>query len=977
MTTTDLDTHAPTKIEVFRPEYHAFVYKAIFEVADQAVGREIVDQLLARYGVKREAFDDPEAWISGAFTEAFLQDLHERAGDPRIFVRVGRLAMTPAHLGPRHAFMRAFATPMVAYVLIAKSSQTMQKTRTYAFRRTGKSSCILESVPVPGAEPEKSSHLCDIRLGMISGVPTIFGLPRAQVAHPKCAVRGDACCTYEVSWAAPVRRGIVWLASGVALAAAGSYSVLSDAGLAYSALVTGIAVACSWLAATTWRQQGELAARHRDVVAGQDALEVSLLNHERRFSELLEAKANVDQKVEQRTTELRAAMQQLSETLQRVREIEQSKTDFFNNVSHELRSPLTLILAPLEELMAGRTAPHMQRATFATMHRNASRLLRLINQLLDLAKIDAGQMKLSLSATDLNALLGSIVAGFSSAAQKAGVSLELIAPSEMPSFMLDAAWIESAITNLVANALRLTPSGGGVRIRIQDSGRDVTLSVSDDGPGIALEDQKKVFERFAQGDSSKRVVGGTGIGLALVREAARLHGGDVTLDSEPGRGATFTLRLPRRLAAETEAHFTPSQLPPRPLVEGFSPERDRLDLAGPSRNAPLALVVEDNPELRAFIANVLAVRYRVHATNDGKKGVALALETRPDVIVSDVAMPEMDGLELCRQLRSHLETRATPILLLTARTEVSSVLEGFEAGASDYIHKPFHGRELLARVDVHVRLRRMLQEFAVRERHATLGVLAASVAHQVRNPLTSLVSGLPAMRSRLGSGVGESTLQLMEVMIDCAERIERLTVDLMDLSRVDREVDGPYQPSDGLRAAIRLVQARLTSEVRIEDAIVDAPTIDGRPGDMNHVFLNLLDNAVKAVGHVGRIRVEASTQAGAYVVRVGDSGSGVDESIAPHIFDPFFTTRPAGEGTGLGLALAQQVVLQCGGTIEVGRSDLGGALFTVTIPLGLRPGVGSDPGARTRVSLTSHPAELAHNRARRGGTDVRRDDGHG
>jgi signal transduction histidine kinase len=574
------------------------------------------------------------------------------------------------------------------------------------------------------------------------------------------------------------------------------------------------------------------------------------------------------------------------------------------------------------------------------MHRNAARLLRLINQLLDLAKIDAGQMTIAPSATDLKALMDSIVARFSGAAQKKGVSVDLNAPPEMPVVMLDAAWIESAVTNLMANALRLTPSGGGVRLRVQDNGSEVTLSVSDDGPGIVADDQKKVFERFAQGDSSKRVVGGTGIGLALVREAARLHGGDVKLVSELGHGATFTLRLPRRLAPQTElrsavAHGT-SQLPPRLLVDDFTPECESIELAGPSLNAPLALVVEDNPELRVFIANVLAVRYRVRATNDGKKGVALALEARPDVVVSDVAMPEMDGFELCRQLRAQPETRATPILLVTARTEVSSVLEGFEAGASDYIHKPFHGHELLARVDVHVRLRRMMQEFAVRERHASLGVLAASVAHQVRNPLTSLVSGLPAMRKKLGSSVGESTQQLMDVMIDCAERIDRLTGDLMDLSRVDREVGGPYRPSDGLRAAIRLVQARLASDVQVEEVISDAPIINGRPGDMNHVFLNLLDNAARAAGDTGRIRIEAATQGSAYVICVGDSGRGVDDSIAAHIFEPFFTTRVAGEGTGLGLAVAQQVVLQCGGTIEVGRSKLGGALFTVKIPLELR-----------------------------------------
>jgi signal transduction histidine kinase len=570
--------------------------------------------------------------------------------------------------------------------------------------------------------------------------------------------------------------------------------------------------------------------------------------------------------------------------------------------------------------------------------------VRLINQLLDLAKIDAGEMRITPTPIDLCGLTRMAVAGFASAAEKQGVAIAVIVPEGMPGILADASWVESAITNLVANALRLSPHGGTVRVLVEDRGSEVALSVADQGPGIALEDQKKVFERFAQGDGTKHVVGGTGIGLALVREAARLHGGDVDLVSELGKGATFTFRFPRRAresarpsdpqAPETES---PSQRVSARVLDEVGREAESSDRAGPAAGAPLALVVEDNSELREFIANVLAVRYRVKAANDGRSGLAMALALRPDVVVSDVAMPEMDGYQLCRALRAEPDTRATPVLLVTARTEVASVLEGFEAGASDYVLKPFHGRELLARVDVHVRLRRIMQELAVRERHASLGVLAASVAHQVRNPLTTLVSGLPAMRAKLGSTVGDSTRQLIDVMIDCAERIERLTVDLMDLSRVDREQGGLYRPSDGLRAAIRLVRARLPSQVSLEESVEDAPEIQGRPGDMNHVFLNLLDNAARAVLDRGSIRVTAAMQGDMYVICVDDSGPGVDPETAKRIFEPFFTTRPAGEGTGLGLAVANQVLSQCGGDIQVTRSHLGGARFTASIPVVRRP----------------------------------------
>jgi signal transduction histidine kinase len=594
-----------------------------------------------------------------------------------------------------------------------------------------------------------------------------------------------------------------------------------------------------------------------------------------------------------------------------------------------------LILAPLSDLVAGRTPIGGGAAAFETMHRNASRLLRLINQLLDLAKIDAGQMRIALTTVDIAAMLRSALTGFEAAATKKGVALSVHGADELAPIALDPAWIESAIANLVANALRLTPAGGSVRVSVEDRGGEVAISVADDGPGIAQKDLTRIFERFAQGDTATRVIGGTGIGLALVREAVRLHGGDVGVVSELGKGAVFTLTIPRRAAQPLERpqQGAASNSSRVPLLDELGEHAEALERSGPGPTAPLALVVEDNPELRVFIANVLAVRYRVRAVADGAQALASLAHVGPDVVVSDVAMPGMDGYALCRRLRADPRTSAVPVLLVTARTEEGSVLEGFEAGANDYVLKPFHGRELLARVDAHVRLRRMAQELVLRERHAMLGVLAASVAHQVRNPLTTLVSGLPAMKARLDGKVTPSTFDLIDLMMDCATRIERLTSDLVDLSRVDREEGGDFRPSDGLQSSIRMVKARLPHNVVIEDRVASSPIIRGRAGDVNHVFMNILDNAVRAVAGGGKVTVDAAIDGQAYVVRIADDGPGIEPSVAERIFEPFFTTRPAGEGTGLGLSIAQQVVQQCGGSIRVGRSRLGGAEFVIELPL--------------------------------------------
>jgi signal transduction histidine kinase len=930
-------------MEIFRPELHSFPFRAFLDEGRAALGAAGLDELLRSYGVSVTELMDSSAWLSVEFVESFIRDILERSQDPALFERACLLSMSPRYIGPLYPLLFAFGSPGFTYNQLPRAAGRVNKTGHWQTVAKGAGRVEMSWIPNPQSTQESEQFVCRARKTQLERVPVLFDLVPATVEHPRCMLRGDRACVYLVSYEEPRRHphALLGLAGGTLLAVMASngqsvaLSMLASLGLAIGGWALGRVI--------TLRQ--DLRLRIGDIERHHEALDRVTRTNEQRYADLLEAKSEVELKVEQRTAELHQATQRLSQTLQEIQALDRAKTDFFNNVSHELRSPLTLILAPLEELVAGRAPPGGDRAAFQAMHRSATRLLRLINQLLDLAKIDAGEMKIVVAPVDLPTLVKSALSGFEAAAEKKGVSLQTTTPAAMSPVVLDAAWIESAFTNLLANALRLTKRGGSVRVIVEDLGSDIEISVSDDGPGIARDQQQKVFERFAQGDSSKGVVGGTGIGLALVREAMRLHGGDVKIVSELGHGATFTLTLPRRIEqpASVEAPrgsaTVPSQLPQRLIADLAAEERETEERPGPGAHAALALVVEDNPELREFIANVLSARYRVHAASDGRKGLALALEIRPDVIISDVAMPEMDGYQLCRAIRGHAETRATPFLLVTARTEVASVLEGFDAGANDYILKPFHGRELLARVDVHVRLRRMMREFAARERHATLGVLAASVAHQVRNPLTSLVSGLPAMRSKLGNVVDESTQQLMDVMIDCAQRIERLTTDLTDLSRVDREVGGPYRPSDGLRAAIRLVKARLPATVEVEEQINEAPIIDGRPGDMNHVFLNLLDNAARAVGDQGRIRIQGAIDAGSYVIHVGDSGPGIDDAIARHIFEPFFTTRQAGEGTGLGLAVAQQVVMQCGGQIELGRSELGGALFTVSIPIVLRASI--------------------------------------
>ena len=413
----------------------------------------------------------------------------------------------------------------------------------------------------------------------------------------------------------------------------------------------------------------------------------------------------------------------------------------------------------------------------------------------------------------------------------------------------------------------------------------------------------------------------------------RLHGGTLTVASEVGQGTVFTLTLPR---VGTE-NATPLAVLPRapsaeiPALSMAAPERRQRSWKGPTLESPLVVVVEDDDELRVFMAETLSARYRVEVASDGVEGLALVQARRPDAVVSDVAMPGLDGTELCRRLRALPESRLLPILLVTARRQVDRVLEGFEAGANDYIAKPFHPRELLARLEAHLLARRVLHEMAHRERLVALGVLAASVAHQVRNPLSALKNTVVALQRKVTSSLVPASPPMFALIAECADRIEKFTQDLLDLSRIERPDAGDFSPAKGIESAVRLLSTKLPPGVQIAVTTDAQVEVAGHPGEMNYVFMNLIDNAIRAVGAAGRIEVRAVRESDDFVFEVADSGPGVPEDRRQWIFEPFATTRSS-DGTGLGLYIARKVVIDHGGEISVSTSHLGGALFRVRIP---------------------------------------------
>ncbi|MVM30537.1 response regulator [Spirosoma sp. HMF4905] len=387
-----------------------------------------------------------------------------------------------------------------------------------------------------------------------------------------------------------------------------------------------------------------------------------------------------------------------------LKQLDAVKTRFFANITHEFRTPLTLILTPLEQVLNDTTdSPYHNRLTL--IYRNANRLLRLINELLDLAKLDAGNLTITPTPADLPEFIRRIVAVFTEEAQRKHIQLQLTDQFKQPYYWFDPDKVEKILSNLLSNALKFTNENGSVIISIQVEPIDPTiassakadlirLTVHNTGAKIPAQKLPRIFDRFYQADPLEGAMAGSGIGLALVKELVEMMQGTISVTSQARQGTTFTVELPCRQARADLVVATPINEPVSTTGNGqLSVNSDFTD-----EKAHRILLVEDNDELAEYIASTLNTEWQVKRVSNGQVGVTTALADGPDLIISDVLMPEMDGYELCRQLKGNPVTSHIPIILLTAKASVDSKLEGLTAGADDYIAKPFQVAELRGRV---------------------------------------------------------------------------------------------------------------------------------------------------------------------------------------------------------------------------------------------------------------------------------------
>ncbi len=415
--------------------------------------------------------------------------------------------------------------------------------------------------------------------------------------------------------------------------------------------------------------------------------------------------------------------QKTRQQAERLLELDKQKTEFFQNISHEFRTPITLIQGPLESAVSTGEGLSHEQSTIAL--RNSRRLLRLVNQLLDLQRLDAGRMQPSFRKCDLVEFVSQIVESFRPYCEKKDLNL-VTELDECPAVYLDMEKFDKVVYNLLSNAMKFTPQNGSITIRLQYTGSDCVLQVEDTGIGIAKEQIPHLFERFRQAEGSEnRSYEGTGLGLALVKELVEVHGGTVTVDSIYESGTNFTISLPSgsahlnssqvveaeskvnvsRAAVEladleliesTDSHIGNFEIPQELLSASVNSPEEKV-VNSKAEKGQLILVVDDNPDMRAYVSSILRANgYQVQTARNGSEGFHIAKELLPNLIVTDLMMPLITGLEMIRMIRSEETLKGIPIILLTAKVDEDTRIEGTERGADAYLAKPFNDRELLA-----------------------------------------------------------------------------------------------------------------------------------------------------------------------------------------------------------------------------------------------------------------------------------------
>ncbi|HEY9676869.1 MAG TPA: response regulator [Drouetiella sp.] len=651
------------------------------------------------------------------------------------------------------------------------------------------------------------------------------------------------------------------------------------------------------------------------------------------------------------------------------------------NVSTELRTPLTLILAPLESLLMGNhgSLTPDQSTLLRTIHNNSVRLLQMVSGLLDFSHAQSGAIQVSRQPVDVAVLTGAVVSDFQSIIASRNITLTYDPQSANLLVSIDRYLYERIVSNLISNAVKFTMAGGQVKVSLKHENERLVLSVLDTGVGIPDETLKSLFQEFKQlNEVSSRHVEGVGLGLSLVKEYADLLEGTVSVRSGTGQGSLFTVDV---YAPKVEL---PAALLPRVDTTAMqamtiAPYQQKAEA---SRQLPRVLIAENNAELASYIQGLLSDMCMTRLAGDGEHALRLVNEWHPDLILAAVMLPKRDGLSMCREVKSRAETAVIPVVLLTPLTQREAMLQGWEAGADEYLFKPFHPAELVTRVRSllrNVQQRKRAQEQIERLNEALekrvielananrelkslaskleqardqaleasrfKSVFLANMSHEIRTPINGVISMSDMlMRTRLN----DEQVEIANIIQDSAKALLDIINDILDFSKIEAGkleleiVDFELLHVVEDTAELIADQARTKKLSLMTYVSPDVPTsLRGDPGRLRQILLNLLSNAIKFT-ESGEVVVEATVDAMddkrcRVKFSVRDTGIGMPQEAVYRLFQPFTQadgsiTRRYG-GTGLGLSIAKLLVELLGGRIGVRSTEGKGSTFWFSVPL--------------------------------------------
>ena len=713
-------------------------------------------------------------------------------------------------------------------------------------------------------------------------------------------------------------------------------------------------------------------------------------------------------------TERKQQEQRDQQKAQMLVELDQAKTIFFSNISHEFRTPLTLMIGPLEDSFVDKNYPfnQQQQQRQWLIYRNTLRLLKLVNSLLDFSRIEANKAKAVYEPVNLPQITGSLVSMFDSAVEKAGLKLIIDMPSLEEPVYIDKEMYEKIIFNLLSNAFKFTLHGA-ISVSLKKRDKYVELYVQDTGIGIKSENLPHIFERFYKvEDTQGRSYEGTGIGLALVQELVKLHHGSIQVSSQVNEGTTFivtfqlgTAHFPSEVLAIREnyklgnhgkmfieeiSQWLPSDnFVPLPAAIPVSTSDVVTPLNVSTANKAKILIADDNKDMRAYLKSLLEPYWEVDMATDGASALQAVQRKKPDLILSDVTMPKLNGFQLIQNLKANVATRFIPVILLSARAGAEACVDGLQAGADDYLVKPFSAKELLARVQLHLELGLLRTELEQKVQERTHELAQAkketeeqqqkrfqeaeayqkrqeqfidTLCHEVRNPLNGAYSGTSLLKDTLGLledlfKIEEDKLSILKQLKNAKEQLETIDQctkqqkiivdDVLNLSQLESNKViinySIFKLKTFIEEIIKIFSAQVKAKnlklhMRIpshnENAWLKADT-----QKLTQILINLVSNAIKYT-ETGEIIIAAEYVASSITestlcLQVIDTGIGITSEEMINLFDPFVQakrrTATHSEGSGLGLSISKKLVEMMGGALKVESQNQQGSSFSFTI----------------------------------------------